>query len=154
MIRTPMKIRAFDKEVVAANGLEVVTRGGVQQLVRKGAGPEAEPLGRIDGDCGYSYIYVSGGNNIYYFNTGFHVNTSAVSYSWNVDMDGPWGYSRNWGFGGALAFTQDWTSGTRSSVVDDTGWYSGEVVVPSSWAMLWNGSVCYSGGPSDRGEVW
>jgi hypothetical protein len=95
------------------------------------------PYNTLYGNCGYSYFYLSGGyNSRYYFNTGFHVNTAAVDYDWHVDIDGPYGYDRDWYFGGGLALRHDWSSGTRSAYVDDSGWYAGDV--QSGLAVLVN----------------
>jgi hypothetical protein len=153
-VSLPMRIVRFDRAVAAAHGFRVVTRNGVQMSVKRGATTTASaaPYNTLYGNCGYSYFYLSGGNNIYYFNTGFHVNTAAVDYDWHVDIDGPYGYDRDWYWGGGLAFRHDWSSGTRSSPVDDSGYYAGDV--QNGLVILVNGGVCYTLHPSDRDYVY
>ena len=90
-VSLPMRIVRFDRAVAAAHGFQVVTRNGVQMSVRRGATATAPvaPYNTLYGNCGYSYFYISGGNNIYYFNTGFHVNTAAIDYDWHLDIETP-----------------------------------------------------------------
>ena len=55
--------------------------------------------------------------------------------------------------GGPLKARRDWTSGVRKTHVDDDGYYRGAVDPNESWAMLWWGGICVSGGPSNQACV-
>lgn len=149
---TPMRIVGFDREVAVAHGYKIVSRNGREVAVRINA-PQAavQSYDTVYGDCGSSYLYMSGGNNTYYMRTGFNLDTRAVDFYWHVDFDGPYGYDRDWYSGYPLGLKYGWSSGTRSTYVDDTGWYAGEV--QSGFAILWNGGVCYALHPDDRARV-
>jgi hypothetical protein len=149
---SPMRIIGFDREIAAAHGYKISTRNGAQVSVKSsGSATNLQPFDTAYGNCGSSYFYLSGGDNIYYFNTGFSLNTRAVDFYWHVDIDGPWTYDRDWYWEAPLPLSYGWRSGTRSSYVDDTGWYAGEV--QTGYAFLLNGGICSTGHPSDRDRV-
>jgi hypothetical protein len=150
---SPMRIIGFDREVAAAHGYTITTRNGVEVSVKSsGSSTSPMPYDTVYGNCGSSYFYMSGGDNIYYFTTGFSLKTRAVNFYWHVDIDGPYSYDRDWYWGAPLPLVYGWNSGTRSSRVDDTGWYAGEV--QTGYAFLLNGGLCSTGHPDDRERVF
>jgi hypothetical protein len=73
----------------------------------------------------------------------------ASSDPWNLVISGPYNYENHLGYGGALAFDTSWSNGAPEIPVDDAGYYNGKVVSSTSYAILDNGGICFSGGPSD-----
>lgn len=138
----PMYIVGFDTQVAEAHGFRIVTRNGVTQSVADNGG-SVGPDNLIGGDCGYAWLFLSGEYLAYYFYTGFHVDSPAIDYNWNVDVFGPYSYQRNLQRGGGLLFRTDWEA-YGSIPVDDPGFYAGSVVPESSFAILDNGGVCYA----------
>ncbi|MGH3932417.1 MAG: hypothetical protein ACRDTF_20855 [Pseudonocardiaceae bacterium] len=154
----PMTIAGFDPAVAEANGYEIRTDAqGRQYSVKRGTLTGAEPLseggGRVDGDCGFSFVKINGiGNNTARLETGFGVRAPVNAYEWHVSIIDTRGVS-----------TQDWgpvpgpgTPGL-TLVRDLPGLATGEVdaqVLSSSRVMLSDGAFCYSGGPRDTGFVF
>jgi hypothetical protein len=111
--------------------------------------PNLRPDNTAYGNCGKSWLYLSPGTLKFYYHTGFAVNSPAYDYHWVVHLYGPnfWEQSRTWN--GAMSGTVKRfpSSGDYTVVVDDTGYYRGAVDT-GSYAILDNGNVCYSGGPT------
>lgn len=151
-----MYIAGFDREVAQANGFEVRTLpDGREYLVATDPSIPAPLVDPIKfGPCGYSYMFMYDDVNEYDWQTGFHVNDAAVAYYWYVDIYGPFGFHNTQQMSGGLAFRNDWTSGYRQTPADDNGYYRGYVYWPLSWAKLWFGAYCYSGGPWDEAYVY
>jgi hypothetical protein len=85
--------------------------------------------------------------------TGFHLNTWAIDYQWHVyvdDMD--LNYERVFSWGGPLDFETRWY-GLASETYVPSGDYLAVVSDTSSLAILWDGAVCYSGGPESSTQV-
>jgi hypothetical protein len=107
------------------------------------------------GNCGYSWYYNSGGFLHYYHNTGFHIWSNwppATGYDWEANVVGPYGYDRDFHWGGGLFFRHDWTTGTRGFPVDDSGYFDGKVTF--GLAYLVGGLLCFSAHPHDRTFVY
>jgi hypothetical protein len=123
-------------------------------LVEVSPGKWAEPDDTRYGNCGYSWYYLTGGNNRYYHYTGFVIYNNyppATGYDWDVNVVGPFGYNRNWSWGGGLLLRRRWDSGTRSAYVDDTGYYNGRVTFGAAYLLY--GYICISANPRDTGFV-
>lgn len=115
------------------------------QAAKGGATPNAI----VFGDCGYSTInvgYKSNGLPVR-MTTGFHVNDAATDYQWTAVITGP-SYSYNYNASGGLALRHDWNGSHNSSLNYPTGWYTATVSPAGSFAILYWGGVCFSGGPS------
>jgi hypothetical protein len=149
---TGMQIVGFDRAVAAAHGYEIKTApDGREYSVKKGA--TATAAGGIStqnivyGNCGSSYLWYNAiGNSSNRIQTGFNLNQAATSYWWLVVMrDGGGQSSRNWA--GGLLLRTSW--GVTSTVTGMTHGFSDAYVSTASSAILWNGGVCTSGGPSD-----
>ena len=109
----------------------------------------AQPNGIVFGDCGYSTVnvgYKSNGAPVR-MTTGFHVNDSATGYQWGAYTTGP-SYSYHYTASGNLALRHDWNGSHNSSANYPSGWYTSTVSPSESFAILWWGGVCYSGGPT------
>jgi hypothetical protein len=149
--RVGMHIVGFNKAVAAAHGYEIKTAAdGRQYSVKKGAVTAAGDVSTeniVYGNCGSSWLYYNAiGNSSNKIETGFQLNQAATSYWWLVVMiDGGGQSSRNWA-GGLLLRTR-W--GVTSTATGMTHGFSDAYVSTGSSAILWNGGVCTSGGPSD-----
>jgi hypothetical protein len=151
----PMHVEGFDAKVAAENGYEIRTlpdgkQYSVPQNTQQGlAVPDdaASTNNAVKGNCGESYLYFYAKGGLKgEVTTGFKVNRPAISYSWRVEVTDRAGVGTlNWD--GGLAFRETWegkrtTKGASGSAV--------AVVNPAdSYALLSNGAICVSGGPSD-----
>lgn len=152
---TTMHISGFDAAVARAHGFSIIMRNGVQMSVPS-AHLASGPDNTVGGNCGKSWIYLTGSHLEFHYYTGFSVNTPAVEYGWHVSIVGPNSYDNNRTWGGGLAFRKTWRapgSGDYNVTVDDSGYYDGKVIPSGSWALLDNGGYCTSGGPSSRTYV-
>jgi hypothetical protein len=147
---TTMHIVGFDSAVARAHGYKIITRHGVKMSVPV-AHPDLNlgPDNTVTGNCGKSWIYLSPGTLKFYYYTGFVVNSPANTYHWTVHLYGPnyWEQNRTWSGGMSGTKWRAPASGDYTVDVDDTGYYRGEVD-KASYAILDNGSVCHSGGPT------
>lgn len=154
-----LAIEGFNTAVANADGYRVVVLSNGEEasvpvsspIVNGSPGSTVvQPDSTIYRDCGYSWMYMDSWSPLQYVPlTGFVVNTPAIDYSWNLVISGPYNYENHLGYGGALAFDTSWSNGAPEIPVDDAGYYNGEVVSSTSYAILDNGGVCFSGGPSD-----
>lgn len=146
-----MRIVGFDEEVARRHGYRIVTLpGGRRASVRAPTPtPALRPAGTVEGDCGFSYVELDPeGVGYYRVRTGFHVNDRAVEYRWKVNVAGPI-LNRHHTWDGRLRGRHDWR-GSRRGAIKAEGYHEATVVPPESFAILWHGGFCYSGGPSDR----
>ena len=136
----PLTIVGFDPAVAAANGYPTSPPVFVS--------PAATDT--KTGNCGFSSVSINDvGVRKYTVNTGFGVPYAAISYSWAVNVVGPnWNVTHKWG--GGLAFRNTW-EGTVTNVVSTGGWYT---ATASGTAVLSNGWVCRSAGPSARETIY
>jgi hypothetical protein len=107
------------------------------------------PYGIVVGDCGYSYINLmekSNGQPVR-MTTGFHVNDAAISYNWNASVGGP-NYQHTYLSSGNLAFRNDWNGSHNSDLNYPHGVYYASVSSNYSYALLFWGGLCVSGGPT------
>ena len=145
-----MRITGFDRAVAEQHGFEIrTTADGREYSVKKGtarnAGVSTDNV--VYGNCGSSYLWYDAiGGSANQIRTGFTVNQAATSYWWLVVMRDDGGQSsRNWA--GGLLLRTSW--GVTSIARNMTHGFSDAYVSTGSSAILWNGAVCTSGGPSD-----
>ena len=102
------------------------------------------------GNCGSSYITLTDKPNHYpvAMQTGFTVIAAAIGYSWSASVSGP-DYAYEYESGGPLDFDSSWNGGYQSSENQAAGVYFAAVDPTVSIAVLWDGNVCFSGGPVD-----
>lgn len=156
----PMYIVGYDKAVAEAHGYTIVVdQTGAQRSVpvTKQAKTQAaaaaalkssiQPNGIEYGDCGTSSLFVARkGTTKIAVSTGYSVHTASVQHTWNVDgvvTSGTW----TSGFSG-LNFSTTWSATHNVSVGDNSSGFA--YVRSGSRAVLIDGSICYSGEPSDR----
>ncbi|SEC43327.1 hypothetical protein SAMN04489729_1562 [Amycolatopsis lurida] len=148
VVEGEMHIGRFDAAVAEAHGYEIRTRSdGTQYSVRKGAPADALPMNVVEGNCGRSWVWEDGiGNASVRLNTGFHVRNAVAARSWRVQLDDNGGTS-----------TQPFSGGASGAYWDETRIVPGLTRGPgyavvrsdgSNFAILTDGAVCFSGGPS------
>jgi hypothetical protein len=165
VIEAPMVAAGFDEDVARANGYQIVTDANgekrsvpvtaaakaaeAQLLAKQKAEGTISPLANVVvGDCGSSRIVIVDGPEFRDagISTSFNVNRPAVNYSWFVDITGNATSTRRT-FSGGLAFRTSWQH-TFVHTVPAAGTYIASVAKNSN-AVLNNGTLCFSGGPSD-----
>jgi len=154
---SPMTIVGFDAAVAKEHGFRIITMPDGRQAEVANAvegNAQVHPDGEVGGDCGISYVTIaSGAPGSFSLLTGFHLNTWAIDYEWHVNVDETdLNYEHDFSWGGPLDFETRWYG--RDSVVDvPSGDYLAVVSDTSSLAILWDGGVCYSGGPESSTQV-
>lgn len=147
-ITAPMRITGFDAAVAKAHGYVIRTDShGRAYSVKAGTASAATPDNRVYGNCGSSYIFETAvGNHAVDIQTGFDVSTPAVIYYWKYWMaDG--GGATSHDFGGGLLRRTHWGDDSRWGAL--TPGPADSWVDSSSDAILQNGDVCSTAGPSD-----
>ncbi|MGP3974382.1 hypothetical protein ACTWQF_10285 [Streptomyces sp. 8N114] len=79
--------------------------------------------------------------------TGFGLKQPAVGYAWVAALTSP-GFADDYESAGGLALQRSW-DGEYNSDDESEGWYFAAVAPVASNAVLWNGNVCTSGGPTE-----
>jgi hypothetical protein len=152
-VTAPMTIVGFNAAVAKAHGYVIRTDAqGRQYSVKAGAPNVVSPDNTVYGNCGSSYLYEYAiGLDQVEIETGFTVNTPAVAYWWEYSMHDGGGTSSHTRAGGLAA---------RSSWGDNERWGALTRGPASAWvdsgsdAILVNGDVCTSGGPSDSTTIY
>ncbi|MFT4135137.1 hypothetical protein [Microbacterium sp.] len=159
----PMVARGFDAEVAEKNGFRIVTNeDGSQQSIpvtekaaalladgeRLRAAAQGTDAARAGGDCGTSWLSGSKlANDTVGFTTGFQVYLAVYEHDWKVIATGFW-TGGNWTTSGSgpVSGYKNW----QSAIYNVVG--PGIAGVPSysssAAAILVDGTVCYSTGPS------
>jgi hypothetical protein len=143
--------KAGQVKVELANGAIVPIPQATEKTVMSRAAQEAaHPDGVVSGNCGSSFITVTEKPNHYpvAMRTGFTVIAPAIGYDWSAFVGGP-DYLYDYESGGGLFFDSSWEGGYQSSDNEAEGIYLAEVDPAGSDAVLFDGTVCYSGGPID-----
>src|SRR5437763_5702389 len=149
-----MYIGGFDAAVAAAHGYEIrMMPDGRQYSVRKGAPAGFAPHNVVPGDCGRSWVWEDGiGNASVHLDTGFNVRDAVWARSWDVTLDDRGGESSQPFSGGSSGpYWEEGrnvgglTRGPGSAVVKGGG---------GNFAILVDGGVCYSGGPSASTTIY
>jgi hypothetical protein len=113
-----------------------------------GAVTNANPY--VVGNCGASWIYLDGiGGLRIQVNTGYQVTAAVLWSDWWVDIFDQRGASEQYYGAGANGGT--W--GTTNSYGGMAAGYSWAEVSTSSYAVLWYGAICTSGGPWDDAVI-
>jgi hypothetical protein len=154
LVYTAMHSAGFDANVAAAHGYEIrTTADGKQYSVLKGAADNVTPFNVVTGDCGRSWVWEDGvGSARVLLDTGFNVYTSTVGRQWNVILDDNGGTSTQGFSGGATGAYWD-SSRTVGGLTRGPG-YAHINSNGSNFAILSDGNVCYSGGPSDSTTIY
>jgi hypothetical protein len=152
-VTVPMTITGFNAAVAKAHGYTIRTNAqGRQYSVKSGTADAVGPNNVIDGNCGSSYIYeYAVGNHAVDIQTGFNVNTPAVAYWWKYWMRDGGGTSSHT-HGGGLALRPGWSDDERWGAL--TPGFATSWVDTGSDAILDNGGVCTSGGPSASTTIY
>lgn len=139
-------------QVQLANGKVIAIPAGEKDRVMDYAArePDVSPNDVVVGNCGSSFIEVELKENDHpvRMRTGFRVNTAAVAYGWQAEISGP-GFSHSYDSAGALALSRSWDGSYDSPRDHLQGTYEAVVASEQSFAVLWTGAVCISGGPTD-----
>ena len=146
--------KAGQDKVQLANGATVpIPQATAKKVMSKAAQEAAHPDGIVYGNCGSSYITLTDKPNHYpvAMQTGFTVIAAAIGYSWSASVSGP-DYAYEYESGGPLDFDSSWNGGYQSSENQAAGVYFAAVDPTVSIAVLWDGNVCFSGGPVQRGN--
>jgi hypothetical protein len=161
---TPMVVKGYDATVAAANGFTIVTdSNGVQSSVPVTAAAKAlvassaplaatstsaggvHPDGTGSANCGSSYITLTAhGLSYVEYETGYSVRLPTSGRWWGITVwsgAGATGVSMNSGLAGA----KTWAS---LGYINGSGGGWGYVNA-GSFAILTDGSVCYTTGPTD-----
>ena len=147
LTRTPDK--AGTVEVQLVNGAVIAIPSADENLVMRNA--EATPQGVIPGPCGSSWIYLYEKANEHPLKvyTGFSLKHRAIAYGWFYKVTGPGGWGVTANLKGTLALRSSWENTYNTPYDFPQEEYSAEVS-KSSYAVLWTGSVCTSGGPTAK----
>jgi hypothetical protein len=148
-ITAAMHVVGFNKKVAAEHGYVIRTApDGRQYSVKKGSPVTVSPANVVTGPCGYSYIYEYGiGNRAIELYTGFSVILPEVGGSWRVRLSDRGGTSFK-GYGVSPSANGIWQIDRVIGGLT-RGPAQATVVSGSSFAILDNGEVCTSGGPTD-----
>ncbi|MFI5660018.1 hypothetical protein [Streptomyces sp. NPDC051684] len=119
-------------------------------LAAHGADGDVSTKGTVYGNCGSSYVTLHQKSNGYpvRMRTGFDLKQPAVAYTWVVALTGP-GFADDYESAGGLALQRSWDGEYNSDNDESEGWYFASVAPVASNAVLWNGNVCTSGGPTE-----
>ena len=137
--------------VQLANGAIIpIPQTAEKKVMSRAAQEAAHPDGTVYGNCGSSFITLTEKSNHYpvAMQTGFTVVEPAIAYDWSASVTGP-DYSFDYESSGGLFFDSSWAGGYQSSQNQAEGIYLAEVDPAASDAVLFDGTVCFSGGPVD-----
>lgn len=139
-------------KVQLANGKTVPIPAADEGLVMSRAAQQAgvSPDDTVVGNCGSSYITLQEKSDGFpvAIRTGFTVDLPAVGYDWFATVEGP-DYFHEYTSSGGLFFDSSWDGGYQSDQDQAEGLYAAEVDPGASDAVLFDGDVCFSGGPTD-----
>lgn len=127
-------------KALSVHGSTIASNGKVER------GTTAIPDNTVGGTCGYAFDYlIDEGNRYYMAYTGFHVDSEAVEYGWQIYVNGAGNhyYDKTFNDSGGLALRHDW-SHDFSGRVPAQDFYSTDVNPTNSYAVLWDDSVCYA----------
>lgn len=145
-----MTLVGYDRELAASNGYEIrTTSTGQEYSVPVGAPPDygapssdASTQSIVYGDCGSSFVYLTGDRLKPRMSTGFTVRGNVAWRKWGVTVSAPrvnWDFNLDGGPSGA-----SWSDSRTPSGVAG---YTTARVNPGSYVALWDGGICTSGLP-------
>lgn len=105
--------------VTLDNGAKFSIPAAEYDRAQQRAAQVVQPQDTAFGDCGYSYTYLyDWGNRQYRLAVGFHVDSSAVDYYWDAEVQGAGSHRYNYHYsaGGGLAWRSDWAGGHTGTV--------------------------------------
>ncbi|MDW5324252.1 hypothetical protein [Plantactinospora sp. KLBMP9567] len=149
-----MKRVGVNREIAAAHGYQVrVDSNGVEYSVKKG---ESTLFDEVPGECGRSFIYLTAVDTTRHYTsiyTGFSLNpgwSGAILVTWGISIIDSYGASTgNWNDPAASvhfwAKTYPFTAGGPTQVTTS--------VLYGSNAVLWDGTICFSYGPTATGTL-
>lgn len=168
VISTKMTVTDFDEAAAEAAGNEIVKQADGTRVLRSAttgevratlppAGVEAQGVTQdtVVGECGTSSIYLDDdpAPALYNMTTGFVVNDPAISYGWFARVEGE-GITDEYVNGGPLALERSWSRVAQDEVLSRGDFHTAEVIPSSSFAVLYWGGVCTSGGPSAAAVIY
>jgi hypothetical protein len=163
VINSPMSVQAVSKvgtpkpdgdvDVTLQNGRVIQVSKQFANLVAhptpptSSSGSGVHTDSTVYGNCGSSYINLAEKSNGWpvQMYTGFHTKDASISYHWNAGIGGP-RYQYNYGSSGGLSPTHNWNGQHHSTDDYPSGQYFASVST-SSYALLYWGGICTSGGP-------
>ncbi|MEU3764812.1 hypothetical protein AB0E55_07075 [Amycolatopsis keratiniphila] len=155
VVEVVMNAVGYDADVATANGYEVRTRpDGIQYSVKRGTPAEVIPMDVVSGNCGRSWMWLDGiGGRSVRINTGFHVRDAVSTFSWTATLSDT-GETTKHDFPGF--YDADGYVDLNRIVGDLSVGYARATVYGfpfRNYAVLVDGTVCYSGGPSDDAYI-
>ncbi|PSL45265.1 hypothetical protein B0I31_12742 [Saccharothrix carnea] len=155
VVEVPMRFGGFDAAVAEANGYEIRTNpDGTQYSVKKGTPGELTTNNVVSGNCGTSWVWLNArGNREVLIDTGFFVRDAVSTFSWTVVLDDSGGTTSHSfapfydadGYVSLPRIVGGLTVGPAAASVSPNG---------SNYAILVDGSVCFSGGPYDPEYIY
>ncbi len=148
VVRQPMVRKGVDHDVAKAHGFEVrVGADGIEYPVKKGA---ITPRDTRTGPCGTSFVYFTAVDTRKHYTsiyTGFDLKAGmrgAITVDWVVHVVDDYGVSnKEWHTTEASVHSWHKTKGFTASGPTDV-W--GQVT--TGLVVLWDGTICYSYGPT------
>ncbi|MFI9206058.1 DNA/RNA non-specific endonuclease [Streptomyces sp. NPDC053048] len=123
---------------IPAANKDLVMRRAAQQAKTQLKAAEPRP-------CGSSWIKLREKRSNHHpvaIETGFNVETKAISYTWLATIKGPDNYAHEYTRRGNLAFRQSWQGGYDSDKDQADGLYTAIVDPAASHVQLLNGDIC------------
>lgn len=143
--------KAGDVTVQLANGAVIPIPAADQGRVMSRAAQQAKssPDGVVVGNCGTSNIELAemSDDHPVRMTTGFTVDDYAIAYGWLAQITGP-SFSYTYTASGTLDFDLSWAGSYNSPQDQRQGTYKAAVQPEASFAELWDGDICFSGGPT------
>jgi hypothetical protein len=151
--RSGMSVVDVDESVARQAGLEVVRddHGNAIAVRDPDGGFSVNGFDDVWGNCGYSWISFAGvGGRQVELRTGWSTFETAISFGWRVDIIDSAGVSaRTWGH---PMVGNGWDGYYLATLTPPSAWAG--VNPGASWALLWWGGICVSGGPNTTTPVF
>lgn len=152
-LEVSMQVGGFDSKVAEANGYEIRTsESGTQYSVKKGtlrgSSDDMTAQSEVAGNCGVSFLYINGrGGNAIDMKTGFAVRDAVSDFTWTVTLNDQGGQTKHDFLGHYDA--DGYVEKNRIVGGLTRGSANAYVIALANFAILVDGTVCFSGGPAD-----
>jgi hypothetical protein len=153
-LEVSMLVGGFDSKVAEANGYEIRTsESGTQYSVKKkgtlrGSSDDMTAQNQVAGSCGVSFLYINGrGGNAIDMKTGFAVRDAVSDFTWTVTLNDQGGQTKHDFLGHYDA--DGYVEKNRIVGGLTRGSANAYVIALANFAILVDGTVCFSGGPAD-----